>query len=339
MKAYHIERFGDLDGLVLRDHDVPSPGPRQVLVRLRAASFNYRDLLVFNARYSHPIAPGLVPLSDGAGEVVALGDGANRFGVGDRVISTFFPLWIDGRLTPEVGKGQWGSQNDGMLCELKAMHEDMLVAAPAHLSYEEAATLPCAALTAWSCLTGPRSLLAGETVLTLGTGGVAVFALQLAKLFGAQVISTTSSDAKADKLRALGVDHVVNYRTHPDWDKLVREITNGRGADHIVETTGVETLERSTKAGASDCQIALVGVLRLNAAGSGLDLSALAGGYTLRRIRVGSRAALEAMNRAIALHRLKPVIERSFPFSAARDAYAYFAGARSGIGKVVIAFD
>ena len=297
-------------------------------------SLNYRDLLVFNDEYSKPISPGLIPLSDGAGEIVAVGEGVTRYAPGDRVTSTYIPLWIDGRLTPELGREQWGSYNDGMLTEYRLMHEDKLVRIPEHLSYQEAATLPCAALTAWSSLTGPRSVLAGETVLTLGTGDVALFALQLAKCFGARVISTTSSDDKAKKLRELGADHVVNYRTYPEWHRVVREITNNRGVDHIVETTGAETLERSTKAGGVDCQIALVGVLRLGGAKAGLDLAALQGGFTLRRIRVGSRTAYEAMNRAIELHRLRPVIDRTFAFSEAKAAYRYFAGKEKGLARL-----
>ena len=178
-----------------------------------------------------------------------------------------------------------------------------------------------------------------RSLLTLGTGGVALFALQLAKLFGARVIATTSSDDKAEKLRELGADHVVNYRTYPDWDRVVRKITNNRGVDHVVETTGAETLERSTKAGGVDCQIALVGVLRLGGAKSGLNLGALQGGFTLRRIRVGSRTAYEAMNRAIELHRMRAVIDRTFAFSEAKAAYGYFAGKRDGVGKVVILAD
>jgi len=321
MRAYHLNTFGNVDGLVIRQHEVPQPGPGEVLVRVRAVSLNYRDLLVLNDRYHRPISPGTIPIADGAGEVVAIGPDVRRFAVGDRVTSTYIPLWIDGKPLLEHGREQWGSFNDGLLTEYKVMHEEKLVRMPDHLTYEEASTLPCAGLTAWSSLTGPRPVMAGDTVLTLGTGGVALFALQFAKLFGARVISTTSSEEKAKRLLELGAAHVVNYRKHPDWHVSVRALTDNQGVDHIVETTGAETLERSTKAGSMDCQIALVGVMRMSGPSAGIDLAALHGGYTLRRIRVGSRAAYESMIKAVRLQGRRPIIDRGVQFDEARDGY------------------
>lgn len=336
MRAYHLTRLGDVDGLEVREHDVPSPGPNEVLVRMRAASLNYRDLLVLHGRFNRPLKDDVIPLSDGAGEVVAIGRDVTRWAVGDRVTSTYIPLWIDGRLTPELGREQWGSVNDGLLVEYRVMHEEKLVRIPDHLSFEEASTLPCAGLTAWSSLTGPRSVIAGDTVLTLGTGGVSLFALQLGKLFGARMIITTSSDGKAEQLRRLGADHVVNYRTTPDWDRAVMEVTGGRGVDHVVETTGAETLERSVRCAAVECQLALVGMLRLGASPAGINPAVLSGGITLRRIRVGSRTAHEAMIRAVELHRMRPLVDRTFPFEDVRAAYRYFEGTRQAMGKVVV---
>jgi len=333
MQAYHIERTGSLDGLVLREHETPRHGPRQALVRVRAMSLNYRDLLILKAGYSRAAAPDVVPLSDGAGEVVAVGSEVVRVAAGDRVAVAFFPCWPDGRLTPEFLREQLGSTHDGLAAEYRLCHEESLVRIPQHLSFEEAATLPCAAVTAWSSLTGPRPVLPGETVLTLGTGGVAIFGLQLAKLFGARVIATTSSDEKAKRLLALGASDVVNYRTTPDWSRAVLALTSGRGVDHVVETTGGDTLPHSLLSCAPDAQIAMVGVLR--AEGGTLDARVFSGSASIRRIRVGSRAAFEAMNRAISLHALRPVIDRVFPFAALEDAYRHLES-RAHVGKVVV---
>jgi NADPH:quinone reductase-like Zn-dependent oxidoreductase len=333
MKAYRIEKLGDTDGLVLGERDEPTPGPNEVLVRVRAASLNRRDLMILARTYPLPSKPGVVPVSDGAGEVVAVGQSVRRVTIGDRVTGTYFVRWLDGRLTLEL-LAQYGCSVDGMLAEYVRLHEDSVVHIPAHLSFEEAATLPCAAVTAWSALTGPRPVVAGETVLTLGTGAVALFAVQLAKLLGACVIAITSSENKAETLTTLGADEVVNSTATPDWDQAVLELTGRRGVDHVVETIGAATLARSITSAAFNSEIALIGSFGDWAT---FDGRALGGRFvTIRRTTVGSRAAFEAMNHVIAQHGLRPVIDRVFPFSQAKDAYGHLEACRH-VGKVVIA--
>lgn len=332
MKAYHLDRFGDVDGIVLHDDAVPHPGPGQVVVRLHARSLNYRDLLILNRQYLLAGKDGVVPVSDGAGEIVALGDGVDRFSIGERVAATYFPRWRDGLIEPDQAVVQFGCTLDGMLAEFICADQQAFVQVPEHLSFEEAATLPCAGVTAWSALNGPRRVLPGETVLTIGAGGVPLFALQFAKALGARVISVTSSAGKGQLLRRLGADDVILYETTPDWPRAIREMTAGRGVDHVVETGSVETLPKSLAAAAWNAEVALVLALPAGA----IDVGALRGLITLRRLFVGSRASFEAMNRAIAQHRLRPVVDRVFPLDAAKDAYRYFA-VRQHAGKVVIA--
>ena len=332
MKAYHIDGFGSLDGIVLRDDSMPKPGIREVVVRIHARSINYRDLLILNKLYPLPATPGVVPLSDGAGEVVAVGDGASRVAVGDRVSATYFPRWRDGRIEPELGMEQFGCTRNGMLSEFFVADEQALVKIPTHLSFQEAAALPCAGVTAWSALNGPRRVLPGENVLTIGTGGVALFALQFAKIFGARTIAITSSSKKAELLKKLGADEVVNYKENPDWHLAVRELTGGRGVDHVVETGSIETLPKSLSTCAWNAEVALV----LALLGGSLDVAALRGLFSARRLFVGSRASFEAMNRAIETHKLRPVIDRVFPFGEARGAYEHFEAKRH-VGKVIIA--
>ena len=339
MQAYHLRGTGNVSSLeellIPREHAVPRPGPHQVLVRVRAVSLNYRDILLVQGRYPVSAKADVIPVSDGAGEVVGIGEGASRVAVGEMVAATYFTRWFDGRLTLPLAMRQTGASDDGMLAQYRVIDEESLVRLPAHLSFEEGATLTCAALTAWSCLTGPRPVLAGETVLTGGTGGLALFALQFARLFGARTIALTSSEEKARRLRALGADEVINYRETPEWDLEVRRLTGGAGADHVVDSVGVATLERSLKAAAFGGEIAFPGAF--NSPEAAFDPRALAGRLVnIRRVAVGSRAAFETMNRAIALHKLKPVIDRVFGFEEAHQAYRHFE-AQKHIGKVVIA--
>ncbi len=217
MRAYRIENFRSVDGVVLRSHDDPQPDTREILIRVRATSLNYRDLMVLKGGGRSPTKLGVVPLSDGAGEVVALGAGVSRFAVGDRVIGCFHPRWFGGPIKPDYLTDRLGANLDGMLAEYAVVNEEAAVAMPGHLSFEEAATLPCVAVTAWVALTGHRRVTAGDIVLTQGTGGVSIFALQFARLLGAQVIATTSSAAKAERLQVLGAAAVVNYIETPDW--------------------------------------------------------------------------------------------------------------------------
>jgi len=286
---------------------------------------------VLSGTYPLPVKPDVVMCADGAGEVVEVGPGVTRVKMGERVAATMFPRWIDGPFSWEVAP-QLGGSLDGMLTELAVLDEDALVHIPDHLTYEEAATLPCAALTAWNALTGARPLSAGDTVLVLGSGGVSLFALQLAKLFGARVIATTSSAEKAKRLEQLGADAVVNYRTTPEWHLAVRELTGGRGVDQVVEIGG-GTLERSIKSTAIGGLVNFIGRLDGH---SMIDIGVLYNSIaTLRVVAVGSRAQFMAMNRAIAANRMKPVIDRVFPFEEAPAAFRYYEANRP-FGKVVI---
>lgn len=333
MEAYHLDAFTGTSGLTLRDHPEPTPGRSEVLVKVHARSLNYRDLLILQGRYAFPGVAGTIAVSDGAGEVVALGEGVTRVAVGDRVAATYFPRWIDGPLSPSLAVDQFGLTRDGMLAPLVVASEEALVRIPPHLSFEEAATLPCAAVTAWNAVAGPRPIAPGETVLTIGTGGVALFALAFAKLRGARTIVITSSQSKVALLKRLGADDVVNYESQPQWDRTIRDLTEGTGVDYVVETGSVDTLPKSLASTAADGVVSLVAAL-----GEG-PLSAratFAGLVTIRRVFVGSRSHFEAMNRAIVLHKLKPVIDRLFTFSEAKLAYEHFE-ARRHVGKVVIA--
>ncbi|MFD9722847.1 NAD(P)-dependent alcohol dehydrogenase [Streptomyces sp. NPDC059072] len=338
MRAYHLESFGDIDGIVLREHGpaVPEPaGPTDIVVAVRAASLNRRDLMILHGRYPLPAVPGVVALSDGAGEVVAVGEAVTRFAVGDRVSSSYFPRWRTGRITPDA-IDQPGCTIDGMLAEYAVLDEQWAVAVPAHLTWEEAATLPCAALTAWSALTGGEALLPGQTVLTLGTGPVALFAVQFAKSMGLRVVSTTSDEEKADRLKALGADAVVDYRRHPEWSTQVREATDGLGADLVVETGGPDTIEQSLRASALYGQIALL--ITGSARKPGIEVSNEAYASSLATIRrefVGSRERFEAMNRAVTAHGLRPQIGRVHSFEEVHTAYRNHA-VDPPFGKVVI---
>jgi len=335
MRAYRIENFGSVDGIVLGESPDPQPGTREILVRVRATSLNYRDLMVLKGGGRGPTKQGVVPLSDGAGEVVALGDRTSRFAVGDRVIGCFHPRWFGGPIKADYLTDRLGANLDGMLAECAVVNEEAAVPIPGGLSFEEAATLPCAAVTAWVALTGDRRVTAGDTVLTQGTGGVSIFALQFARLLGAQVIATTSSPVKAERLKELGAAAVINYLETPDWHETVVKQTSGRGADCVVEIGGPGTLTNSIKALAVGGHISLIGS-SLSHAGIMLDPLLLGGrGMTLGSISVGSRADFETMNRAIALHQLRPVIDRVFPFEQALGAYRHFES-RAHFGKVVI---
>jgi NADPH:quinone reductase-like Zn-dependent oxidoreductase len=335
MRAYHLDKPGSTDGIALHERSEPKPGPTEILVRVHAASLNKRDLFILAGTYPLPAKPGVVPLSDGAGEVVATGDAVTRFKLGDRVTGCYFPRWRDGRVQRDLGD-QLGCTLDGMLTQVAQLDEQWAVKVPDHLTWEEAATLTCAGVTAWNALVGSEPVIAGETVLTLGTGGVSLFAIQFAKLFGCRVISLTSSDAKFDKLRALDADHVLNYATTPEWGQAVRELTGGEGVDRVIETFGPETIEQSMRASALHGQVVLL--ITRSAKKAGIEI---AGGTwassltTIRRVFVGSRASFEAMNRAIAIARLRPIIDAVFGFEEAPAAFHYFMQGKL-FGKVVV---
>jgi NADPH:quinone reductase-like Zn-dependent oxidoreductase len=326
------EPFG-IDSLVYTTRPEPAAGPRDVVVRLEALSLNYRDHLVIGGidRWRPP-GPR-IPVSDGAGVVVATGPAVTRFRKGDRVAPIFYPEWIDGQPAPEKMQGALGGSGaDGLYAEYAVVDETAAVAVPPHLSDEEAATLPCAALTAWNGVAEGAPLREGDTVAVLGTGGVALFALQFAKLLGARAIITSSSDSKLARARALGADGGINYRTTPDWPRAVRELTGGRGADLVVDTAGA--LAEAIDAVRVGGTVAFIGLLR--GTHSDVDLVKLMGSSaTIRAIDVGSRAMFESMNRAIESAKLRPVIDRTFAFDEAREAFRYL-GAGAHFGKVCV---
>jgi len=334
MKAYEIAEPKGIDSLKLVERPTPRPAPEEVLIRVRATSLNYRDLVTIKGgAVTRGIRLPLVPLSDGAGEVVEVGQGVKRFNPGDRVAAIFFQGWLAGSPLSSHGQSALGGALDGMLTEYIALNQDGLVPIPDYMSFEEAATLPCAAVTSWNALVTTGSITAGETVLVMGTGGVSIFALQFARMHGARVIATSSSDAKLVRLREMGAAGVVNYNTSPDWDKRVLEITRGRGVDHVVEVGGAGTLAKSIRATKMSGRISLIGLL---GGGGQIDpMPILLKNICLQGIYVGSREMFEQMNRAMEINGVHPVIDRVFPFHQAREAYAYLeSGAH--FGKVCI---
>ena len=332
MKAYEIVGADGIDALRLADRPRPKPGHGEVLVRIRASSINYRDLMTVLDPESRALPYPRIPNSDGAGEVLAVGPAVTRFAPGDRVAGTFFQRWHDGPITADAMSSALGGALDGVLAEEVVLGELGLVRFPEHLSFEEAASLPCAALTAWHALIEKGGLKAGETVLVLGTGGVSIFGLQFAALHGARPIVISSSDAKLERARSLGAWQTVNYRATPVWDRAVLDLTEGLGVDHVVEVGGAGTLERSVAACRIGGHIALIGVLT----GGEINPTAIMRkSLTVHGIYVGSRAMFEAMNRAIAAAGLRPVIDRRFAFTEARAAYHHMQAA-GHFGKIVV---
>lgn len=333
MKVYEIRQGAERDTLTLVERPDPQLGFGQVLIQVRATSLNYRDLIVAQGNYSGQQS-SLTPMSDGAGDVVALGEGVTRLKVGDRVAGIFFQNWLAGTITKDIMKSDLGGGIDGMLAEHVTLDQNGVVLLPNHLSYEEGATLPCAAVTAWHALVTKGGLKAGETVLLLGTGGVSIFALQFAKLHGARTIVTSSSDEKLERAKALGADETINYKVIPNWEEEVYRLTDAIGVDHVVEVGGAGTLEKSIKSVRYGGRISLIGVL--SGFGGEINPQPLLGkSITLQGIYVGSREIFEAMNRAIAHHQLKPIIDRTFTFIEAKEAYQYLKSG-SHFGKVVI---
>jgi NADPH:quinone reductase-like Zn-dependent oxidoreductase len=334
MQAYRVLAGRGLDSLQRVDIRPPALAEREVRVRVRAVALNYRDLMI--ARREYPISTDQPPIAvaDGAGEVIAVGHGVTRFRIGDRVARPYFSDWIDGPPTRQNTALVPGASVDGMLTEEAVVHEDHLVAVPAHLDYNEAAALSCAGVTAWNALFVAGRVVPGNTVLLLGTGGVSIWALQLAKAAGLRVIITSSSDAKLTRARELGADETINYRTTAEWQDEVLRLTAGNGVDLTVEIGGRDTLNRAVTATRMGGTVALVG----GVAGftAQLDLVPLLLGHKrLIGIGVGSRAMFEALNRFVALANIRPVVDRVFAFEQAREALAYLETA-AHFGKVVI---
>ena len=334
MKAYRFDTFDSLDALVAREEADPKAQRGELLIQVRAVSLNFRDISMLRGTYPRRFRPGHIPTSDAAGEVIAVGEGVEAFKVGDRVMGAFHPRWFGGEMPSTILADSYGALNDGWLTQLKAVSQEAVVLIPDALSYEEASTLPCAALTAWTALTGPRPIRAGHSVLVQGSGGVSIFALQLANAVGARVIATTSSDAKAVRLKALGAGDVVNYVKEPNWGKAVRALTDGRGVDRVVEVGGPGTIAQSLRAVALDGEIASIGFLSTD--NPGIDFFALkTSGASIRNIAVGDRSALIELTRVVAMTGLKPLIDKVCEFDEAREAFAHLeSGAH--MGKVVI---
>ena len=334
MKAYEIEEFG-IDNLKLVEHEKPAPAAGEVLVRLRATSLNYRDLMVVSGTYNPRMKVPAVPFSDGAGEIVSVGEGVTKWKAGDRVMPIFAQRWFDGDSSEEKRRTSLGagSQWNGVLREFAAFSEESVVAVPEHLSFEEASTLPCAALTAWHALVESGRIKPGDSVVTLGTGGVSIFALQFAKMAGARVISTTGSEEKRERLSELGADETVNYREREGWDTAVLEVAGKKGVDHVVEVGGAGTLPRSLNAVRIGGHVAMIGALTGAAGFNPTTLFMKA--VRLQGIFVGSRRMFEEMNKAISVNKLEPVIDRVFEFDQVKDALRHMEGG-SHFGKIVV---
>jgi NADPH:quinone reductase-like Zn-dependent oxidoreductase len=336
MQAWRIPKFGidQLERVTLPD---PVPRRGQVLVRVHAVSLNYRDLMVVQGRYNPKMHLPRIPCSDGAGEVVAVGEDVTRVRPGERVAGIFMQNWIDGEPDAAKIKGALGGDIDGMLAELVVLHEAGVVRIPDHLSYEEAATLPCAGVTAWNAVVEVGNVKAGDTVLIQGTGGVSIFALQFAKLLGARVLGTSSRDAKLERAQRLGLDAGVNYRQRPDWDAWAMEQTGGRGVDLVVEVGGAGTFMRSISSVRIGGAVAQIGVLS-ESSESIVIAKLLHKQVHLRGIYVGSRTHFEKMNQAIGQHRLKPTVDEVFSFN---DAVLALRRMESGshFGKLVLGLD
>ena len=335
MRAYQLPKGGaGIEALAKVERPDPKPAHRQVLVKVSACSLNFRDLGIVRGTYRMPVRDNVVPLSDGAGEVVELGAGVTRVKVGDKVAGCFFQRWPGGEPPPDVQAGALGGSVDGMLSEYALLEEEGVVKIPAHLSLEEGACLPCAGVTVWHAMMEHAKLASGQTVLLQGTGGVSIFGLQLAHAAGAQVIITSSSDDKLTRAKKLGARHGINYKTTPDWEKAAMEFTGGRGVDHVVEVGGAGTLARSFAAIRVGGKISMIGGLSGPATelNPGLILGRRA---NVQGISVGSAQMFEAMNRAIAANAIKPVIDKVFGFDDVQAAYKHMASG-AHFGKIVI---
>jgi len=328
MKAFIVAQGSTgLEGLKAIERERPSPGAGEVLVRIRAASMNFRDLAIVAGKYFRgPVERDTVPLSDGAGEVAGVGAGVTQFAVGDRVVAAF---------TQGHPPQALGLPLDGTLREYAVFPADGLLHLPSFMSFEEAATLPCAAVTVWNALMhGPKSLRPGETVATLGTGGVSIFALQIGKMTGARVIITSSSDAKLERARAMGADHCINYKTTPNWHEKVLELTDGQGADHVIDTGGVGTLPKSYLAVGPAGTVSVIGVMT-RPEGDLSPYPLMTKFAMVRGVFVGTREQFDGLMKAIAVNKLHPVVDKTFPFDAAPEAYKHMKSAQH-FGKIVI---
>lgn len=332
MKLVRLRAPGGLDRLDLVEEDPPQPGPGEMMVRIRACSLNMRDDFAVHGKT--PLADGRVPLSDGAGEVVAVGGGVDAFRPGDSVVSTFYPWWLDGEMTPATRRDIPGESFDGFASEYVCMPAQAFTKAPVGYTHAEAAALTCTGVTAWRGLVVCGKVKPGDTVLVLGTGSVSLFALQFAKAAGARVIATSSDEEKLERLSRLGADAVINYNSVPDWGRKARDLTDGRGVDHVIEVGGPATLAQSIAACRTGGHIALIGVLTGFAADVSIP-AVFSNQIRISGISIGSRADQEDMIRAIEVNGIKPVIDRRFPLRDIAAAFSHY-GAQKHFGKVCL---
>ncbi|GBE86893.1 Zinc-type alcohol dehydrogenase-like protein [Sparassis crispa] len=334
-REYRLPKSEGYHSLTIQQASLRPLKLNEVLVKVHAVSVQFRDLLVAKGQYSLPLKPNVVPCSDLAGEVVAVGEDVKRWKAGDRVSCNFMLDWLSGELIEELVDSSLGGPIDGVLTEYKILPAHALIDIPEHLSYEEASTLPCAAITAYNALMGLSPLKGGDTVLIQGTGGVSIFGLQFAVASGATVIVTSSSNEKLEVARRLGAKHLINYRTTPDWDKEVLRITKGRGVDHVVEVGGAGTLSRSMNCTRVAGFVNIIGFVSGAGDYSDLIIKAIFRSLNFRGIDAGSRAHFEDMNRLITATNIKPVVDRVFAFEQAAEAFAYVEK-QQHVGKVVI---
>jgi NADPH:quinone reductase-like Zn-dependent oxidoreductase len=335
MKVWQIKDAFGIDKLTLSERPDPTPGHGQIVVNVKAVSLNYRDYMTVKHGEARGVKTPLIPCSDGAGEVTTVGPGVTRVKPGDRVAGIFFQNWLSGDILAHHFPSALGGSIDGMLAEQVVLHEDGIVSIPSYMSYEDASTLPCAAVTSWQALVPKGGMKAGDTILVQGTGGVSIFALQFAVMSGARVIITSSSDEKLARAKKLGAWATINYKTTPAWGKETLKLTNGAGVDHVVEVGGAGTLEQSFQAVRVGGTVSLIGILS-GLGGQISPYSILMKGLRFQGIYVGSREMFEAMNRAMEVQQIKPVIDRVFPFTQAREALALMESA-AHFGKIVIA--
>ncbi len=334
MKAYEINEFG-IDNLTLAERDEPAPQANEVKVKFHAASLNYRDLMMIKGAYNPKLKMPLVPFSDGAGEVVEVGENVTKFKVGDRVTPIFMQGWIDGAIDAQKGRTALGGDTDGCLREFGTFDENGLVCIPDHFSFEEAATLPCAAVTAYHALFESGRMKSDDTILLEGTGGVSIFALQFAAALGTRIFITSSSDEKLERAKNLGATDLINYKQREDWDKAILEATDKRGVDTVVEVGGAETIAKALNAVKVGGHIAVIGILS-GAIGGLNPVNILMKSIRLQGIYVGSRQMFEDMNRMLCQYvHIKPVIDKVFEFGEVKDALKYMENG-SHFGKIVV---
>lgn len=335
MKSIRVKDFGSFEHVALVEEKTPEPSDYEVLIEVKACGLNYRDLAIIKKKGTLSPKPNLIPVSDGAGEVVKTGKKVTRFKIGDRVAGAFFQHWQSGEQTLDNSRGAWGADEDGWLTEFKSIHENSVVKIPEHLSYEEAASLPCSAVTAWSSLTKPHPLLPGQTLLLQGTGDVSLSALQLAKLFNLRVIALTSTEEKETLLKSMGADHVINYRAVTEWSQEVLQLTDNRGVDRVVEVAGPATFLNSLRSCCPEGQIMVIGFASRKTEQELTYMDIYRGGAAVIPMDVGSRTDFESMNRAISHAKLKPKVNKVFAFDEVIEALQYMENG-AGIGKTVI---